>query len=125
LVVARPSSVFFEEEELRFGGFVDGIAHLVGAVERVLEDAARVALEGLARGGVVDVTDHSAAALSSFWRHGRTANVSGSGFEPHVRLLNANEAFDRRTVEVDPFGERLLGLSGRNGDVLDRSPECR
>ena len=38
--------------------------------------------------------------------------------EQHVRLLDAHEAFDRRAVEHDVAGQRLLELRRRNLDVL-------
>ncbi|ELY75809.1 putative NAD/FAD-dependent oxidoreductase [Natrinema pallidum DSM 3751] len=113
--------VLLEQEELRLRGGVDLVPHLVGALERVLEHAARIALEGVAGRGIDDVTDHPGgrpilAVLP--WQYRERLGV---GLEAHVRLLNANEAFDRGAVEVDAFGKRFLGLSGRHGDVLDRS----
>jgi len=114
--------VFFEEEELRFGCRVDRVSQVVGALEGVLEDATRVALEGLTGRGIDDVADHSGrcAVLTVLPREDRER--VGIGLEPHVRFLNAHESLDRGAVEVDPFGERLLGLPGGHGDVLD-SPQ--
>ena len=78
------------------------------------------ALERLPGGGVDDVAQHprrGAVLLLPPREHGERRRV---GLEPHVRLLDADEPLDRGAVEVDALGERLLGLVGRHGDVLDR-----
>ena len=118
-----PVLVLLEEEELGFGGEVHVVAHPLGAVDRALEDAARVALEGFAGGGVHHVTDEACgrALLGAPPRQHRERR--GVGFETHVRFLDPDEPFNTGAVEVDPLLEGLLGLRGGDGDVLHRAED--
>ncbi len=115
--------VLFEHEELGFGCEVDLVAHLLGALDGVFQDATRVALEQFARGGIVNVTDHPTGGAIVFLSPGQNRERLRVGNQTHVRFLDADEALDGGAVEVDALGERLLGLACGDGDVLDRSQD--
>ena len=115
--------VLLEEEELGFGGEVHVVAHLLGAVERALEDAARVALEGFAGGRVHHVTDEACgrALLGAPPRQDRERRGSGSR-RMSDSWMRTNPSMTG-AIEIDSLVERLLGLIGRNRDVLHRSED--
>src|SRR5690606_32528914 len=46
---------------------------------------------------------------------------AGVRLHDHVGLVDPRETLDRAAVEADPLGERLLELSGRHGDRLQRT----
>ena len=115
--------VVIEVEVLHLGAHVGNEALLLGAREHVLEAAARVALEGLARRGVDVAEDARHAGLAGAPRQqGEGAGVREG---EHVRLLEGGEAVDGRPVEADALLEGLLQLLGRNRERLEVSKHVR
>jgi hypothetical protein len=105
-----------EEEELGLHPGVHREAHRGRARDLALENPARVARERRAV-GQVDVADEPRdARLGVPPREDLEGREVGR--EEHVRFLDAHETLDRRAVEHDVAGERLLELRRRDLDVL-------
>ena len=83
-----------------------------------LERRSRAPLERLAIRSV-DVADHPGDLLASGVAPGKHSEGGQVGTEIHVRLLDADEAFDRGAVEHDFAVQRVAKLTIGDLDVLD------
>ena len=114
----RDAVLGLKEEELRLGAGVHRVALRGGHRDHLLQAGARVADERLAVRRV-DVADHPRDLLAGRAGPREHAERREVGTEVHVRLFDADEPFDRRSVEHDVAVERLLELAIGNLDVLD------
>ena len=111
------------EEALDLRRDVEGVAVLGRTVQHALEHEPRVAIEcGTVR--PADVAEHA--------RHARVLGTPGQHLEragvrhhDHVRLVLPREALDRRAVEGDPVGERVLELLDGDRDGLEEAEDVR
>ena len=108
-----------EQEELGLGPRVHREAALGGQRDHALQRGARAAGERLAV-GPVDVADHPRHLLAARVAPREDREGVEVGPQVHVRLLDADEALDRRAVEHDLAVQRVLELAVGDLDVLDR-----
>ena len=113
LAVAR-----LEEEELRLRSAVHRVAGGRRLGDGALQGVPRTALEGAAV-RVVDVADQPADPFAGVLRPRQHPEGRQVGPEEHVRLLDPDEALDRRAVEHDLAVQRRGELAVRDLDVLD------
>ena len=97
-------------------------AALGGQRDDVLQRRARAAGERAAV-GVGDVADQPADARAVGVGPGEDLEGREVRTQVHVRLFDADEAFDRRAVEHDLAVERVGELAVRDLDVLDHAED--
>ena len=113
-LAVRPA---LEHEELGFHPRVHRVAHARRASAITRFSAPRGSPANGVAVGHVDVADQPRDAILRIAPR-KDRNVVEVGREQHVRLLDPHEPLDRRAVEHDVAGERLLELRRRDLDVL-------
>ena len=105
-----------EHEELRLHPGKHRVPQPGRTLHLPLEHEARVAGERLPlrRGDVADQARHAGLRVAP-WEDAEGVEF---GTQQHVALFHAHETLDRRPVEQDVAGQRLLQLGNRDLDIL-------
>ena len=115
--------VGLKEEELALGTDVEGVAHIGGFLENLVQHAARIAGKGGAV-GIAHIADHARADAVFLVprQHGERVKV---GTQVLIGLLNAGVTFDGAAIEHDLTVDRLFDLGCGQRHAFELTEDIR